>query len=62
MVLLNVLAMDMAKNMTTQKSQFWLWRKTLVQSNMIAVCPRWFEFLTTLAFGALRVKHWFSPT
>ena len=52
-----VQAMQLAKNMKTHNSQFWLFNEQhWLQSNMTAVCPRLFEILTTLTFGALRKK------
>ena len=51
-------AMQLAKNMKTHNSQFWLCNEqNWLQSKMTAVCPRLFEILTTLTFGALRKIH-----
>ena len=51
--------LEQAKNMKTHNSQFRLCGKQhWLQSNMTAVCPRIFEFLTTLKFGALREWAW----
>ena len=52
-----VQAMQLAKSMMTHNSQFGLCNEQhWVQSNMTAVCPRLFEILTSLTFGALRQK------
>ena len=56
-------AMQLAKNMKTHNSQFWMCNEQhWLQSNMTAVCPRLFEILTTLTFGTLRKNHIVSPT
>ena len=56
-------AMQLAKNMKTHNSKFWLCNEQhWLQSKMTAVCPRLFEILTTLTFGALRKNHIVSPT
>ena len=45
--------MELAKNMKTHNSQFGLCNEPhWLQSNMTAVCPRLFDILTTLTFGA----------
>ena len=53
-----VLAKEVAKNMNTHHSQFWLCREQhWLQSCWTADCPRLFEFLTTLTFGAQNRNH-----
>ena len=50
-----VQAMQLAKNMKTHNSEFWLRNEQhRLQSNVTAVYPRLFEILATLTFGALR--------
>ena len=53
-----VQAMELVKNMKTHNSQFGLCNEPhWLQSNMTAACPRVFEILTTLTFGAQRQKN-----
>ena len=55
--------MQLAKNMKTHNSQFWLCNEqNWLQSKITAVCPRLFEILTTLTLGALRKIHIVSST
>ena len=61
LTLRKVQATEMTKDMKTHNSQFWLRNEQhWLQPNMTAVCPRWFEMLTTLTFGALRKNHFVS--